>query len=62
MGKIVSQTSLLLLFFLAQFCYGQNQIENQVDFIKVYSSNRAENSSTGEVSTEVSGFTDLNLK
>ena len=33
-----------------------------IDFIKVYSSNRAENSSTGEVSTEVSGFTDLNLK
>ena len=36
--KIVSQTSLLLLFFLTQFCYGQKQIENQVDFIKVYSS------------------------
>lgn len=35
---------------------------NGIDFIKVYSSNRAENSSTGEVSTEVSGFTDLNLK
>lgn len=36
--KIVSQTSLLFLFFLTQFCYGQKQIENQVDFIKVYSS------------------------
>ncbi|MEO8255254.1 MAG: PKD-like domain-containing protein [Flavobacterium sp.] len=32
-----------------------------IDFVKVYNSNRAENSSTGEVSTEVSGFTDLNL-
>lgn len=32
-----------------------------IDFVKVYNSNRAENPSTGEVSTEVSGFTDLNL-
>lgn len=32
-----------------------------IDFIKVYSSNRAEGGWLGEVSTEVSGFTDLNL-
>jgi len=32
-----------------------------IDFIKVYNSNRAENSSTGEVSTEVAGFKDLNI-
>ncbi|WP_366186921.1 hypothetical protein [Flavobacterium ovatum] len=32
-----------------------------VDFVKVYNSNRAENSSTGEASTEVAGFIDLNL-
>lgn len=32
-----------------------------IDFIKVYNSNRAEGGWLGEVSTEVSGFTDLNL-
>ncbi|UUW11039.1 PL29 family lyase N-terminal domain-containing protein [Flavobacterium plurextorum] len=32
-----------------------------VDFIKVYNSNRAEGGWLGEVSTEVSGFKDLNL-
>ena len=33
-----------------------------IDFIKVYSSNRAEGGWLGEVSTEVSGFSDLNLQ
>jgi hypothetical protein len=33
-----------------------------IDFIKVYTSNRAEGGWLGEVSTEVSGFTDLNLQ
>lgn len=33
-----------------------------VDFVKVYNSNRAENTSTGEQSTEVAGFKDLNLQ
>lgn len=33
-----------------------------IDFIKVYCSNRAEGGWLGEVSTEVSGFTDLNLQ
>lgn len=32
-----------------------------IDFVKVYTSNRAEGGWLGEVSTEVSGFTDLNL-
>jgi hypothetical protein len=32
-----------------------------IDFVKVYNSNRAEGGWLGEVSTEVSGFTDLNL-
>ncbi|MCG9791296.1 PKD-like domain-containing protein [Flavobacterium algicola] len=32
-----------------------------IDFVKVYNSNRAENSSTGEQSTEVAGFKDLNI-
>jgi len=30
--------SFLLIFVLTQFCYGQETFENQVDFIKVYSS------------------------
>jgi len=33
-----------------------------IDFVKVYTANRAEGGETGEVSTEVSGFTDLNLE
>lgn len=33
-----------------------------IDFVKVYTSNRAEGGWLGEVSTEVSGFTDLNLQ
>ncbi|AWG20120.1 hypothetical protein FFWV33_00585 [Flavobacterium faecale] len=33
-----------------------------VDFVKVYNSNRAENTSTGEQSTEVAGFKDLNIQ
>ena len=32
-----------------------------IDFVKVYTGNRAEGGMFGEVSTEVSGFTDLNL-
>lgn len=32
-----------------------------IDFVKVYTANLAGNSVTGEASTEVSGFTDLNL-
>ena len=32
-----------------------------IDFVKVYTGNRAEGGWLGEVSTEVSGFTDLNL-
>lgn len=32
-----------------------------IDFVKVYTGNRAEGGWMGEVSTEVSGFTDLNL-
>lgn len=35
---IVSQSSFLLIFVLVQFCYGQKTIENQVEFIRVYSS------------------------
>ena len=32
-----------------------------IDFVRVYSANRAEGGWLGEVSTEVSGFKDLNL-
>lgn len=33
-----------------------------IDFVKVYTGNRAEGGWTGEISTEVSGFIDLNIK
>ena len=33
-----------------------------IDFVKVYTGNRAEGGMFGEISTEVSGFTDLNLQ
>ena len=33
-----------------------------IDFVKVYTGNRAEGGWLGEISTEVSGFTDLNLQ
>lgn len=32
-----------------------------IDFIKVYTCNRAQGGWTGEISTEISGFTDLNI-
>jgi len=32
-----------------------------IDFVKVYTGNRAEGGWMGELSTEVTGFTDLNL-
>lgn len=35
---IISQTSVLLVLLLSQFCFGQKTIENQLDFIRVYSS------------------------
>ena len=39
-----------------------NQIQLKgIDFVKVYTANRAEAGWTGELSTEISGFTDLNL-
>ena len=33
-----------------------------IDFVKVYTANRAQGGDIGEVSTEVAGFNDLNLK